>query len=293
MLQANLTRQFISSLKTQHGIICPDCKQEIAHVCFSIESPSLQQPTALYEHHPSSTSTSSHLSLPPHCASHGNQVTAQVLSVVPGNLPYNAPRPAQPPRSNPVISSTSTSHSAQSYSISVPPLPFASKTGISSFSLSSTLTSSKSVNTQCIPPSSCLGKRNVTDLDCESEIKRARWSESSQSCTTSVCPSPAKASEPLPLTTTSSRSTPAPITLEDRPSIEEMPENWCITYNENVPKAVDVRLACALHVEQNFRVRCLKFSKDGKYLAVGFDGNGATSIYDVHTGQKSWLVSFF
>jgi WD40 repeat protein len=35
---------------------------------------------------------------------------------------------------------------------------------------------------------------------------------------------------------------------------------------------------------------CLKFSKDGKYLAVGFWNNGTTNIYDVQTGEKTWLV---
>ena len=39
-------------------------------------------------------------------------------------------------------------------------------------------------------------------------------------------------------------------------------------------------------------VRCLKFSSDGNYLAVGLQLNGRTHIYDVRTGKEKWLVFF-
>ena len=54
-----------------------------------------------------------------------------------------------------------------------------------------------------------------------------------------------------------------------------------------------MRLARALHVKEGLRIFCLKFSKNGKYLTVGFAKNGVMTIYDVQTGQKSWLVLLF
>ena len=301
MHQAILSRQFISSLKSQRGIICPDCKQEIAHVCPShpsIASSSLQQPTTRYELHASSTLSNPAGSLQQR-PFQGNHVLAQAPSATQGNPPYNAPvsfNLTQSPQNNPVVSSTSISHSAQPYApISFSPLAVSSNSG----------TSSSFPNPQW-NLSSCLGKRGITGLDCESDSKKARWSgfQSYQRCSTSsTYPPTGEASETLPLTTISVRSglhphlvsKPLPITPEDRPSIRkrDIAENWSITYNQKVQKVVDVRPVRAFHVKRDFYVSCTKFSKDGKYLAVGFERNGITSVYDVQTGQKSWLVCRF
>ena len=51
---------------------------------------------------------------------------------------------------------------------------------------------------------------------------------------------------------------------------------------------MDVNVIPPLHVRSP--ISCLKFSKDGKYLAVGFYCNGTTNIYDVETGKKTWSV---
>jgi len=62
------------------------------------------------------------------------------------------------------------------------------------------------------------------------------------------------------------------------------------TYNVEIKRAIDVSLVRLLNTGTGFAVRCVNFSKDGKFLAVGFYDNGKTNIYDVQTGEKTWLV---
>ena len=40
-------------------------------------------------------------------------------------------------------------------------------------------------------------------------------------------------------------------------------------------------------------VRCLKFSSDGKYLAIGLQWNGKTHIYDMQTKKEKWSAHLF
>ncbi len=76
---------------------------------------------------------------------------------------------------------------------------------------------------------------------------------------------------------------------DDVTSEEESGAGWSITHNSEVKRALDVSLVRSWDVGPEFCIGCLKFSKDGKYLAVG-SYLGTTKIYDVQTGEKIWLV---
>jgi len=90
----------------------------------------------------------------------------------------------------------------------------------------------------------------------------------------------------------SSVSEVLPTTSEDGADISEQGSeaHWSVRYNSEVERAVDVSLLRSMDVGQA-AIDCLQFSKDGKYLAVACWGdNGMTNIYDVETGEKTWLV---
>lgn len=94
---------------------------------------------------------------------------------------------------------------------------------------------------------------------------------------------------PFPLLTrTSSVLQALPTTSRDR-GVTPKPADR-IVYNSEVERALDVSLIRSLDTGRRFFIRCVKFSKDGKYLAVGFYRSGATNVYDVQTGEKTWLV---
>jgi len=85
----------------------------------------------------------------------------------------------------------------------------------------------------------------------------------------------------------------APATTSEDGDISEQESeaDWSVTYSSGVKRALDVRMVYLdLGVEAGDL--CMKFDKDGKHLAVGFWG-GATNIYDVQTGEKTWLVCVF
>jgi len=155
-----------------------------------------------------------------------------------------------------------------------------------------------------------LGKRDLhrTNLECEPERKKTRQNLPEErrnpnqqdephlsqylDSTSSLC---------LPLFNETTRSVSEAIksssvpealsmTSEDNDDWEQESEvNWSIRYNSEVKRALDVSLVHSLQVGR-FDVHCLKFSKDGKYLAMGFRRDGKTNIYDVQTGEKTWLV---
>jgi WD40 repeat protein len=89
------------------------------------------------------------------------------------------------------------------------------------------------------------------------------------------------------------RAKPNPL---ERRSINEpnvaLPAGWSIIYtNSQVPLwALDVSWVRSLEMKPR-RTSCTTFSKDGKYLAVGFEESEVTKIYDVQTGGEFRLVS--
>jgi len=162
------------------------------------------------------------------------------------------------------------------------------------------------INSQynCSNHNSSLGKRDPhrTDLECKPERKRARQNLPEERAnenqqrelhlsqyldTSSLC---------LPSfnETTRSVSEVLPTTSEDGADISEQGSeaDWSIRYNSEVERAIDVKLLRSMDVGQaDSEITCLQFSKDGKYLAVACWGdNEITNIYDVETGEKTWLV---
>jgi len=75
-------------------------------------------------------------------------------------------------------------------------------------------------------------------------------------------------------------------------SIEEIQSNqpkWSVSHNPKIKQALHIDLAKTFDLAAE--VFCVKFSPDGKYLAVGLgEGNGRTCIYYVEDGSKIWLV---
>jgi WD40 repeat protein len=68
-------------------------------------------------------------------------------------------------------------------------------------------------------------------------------------------------------------------------TIEMSEGDWSISFNNEVGKKFDVQMAHVFFHGQI--IECVKFSRDGKYLAAAcWDGNAY--IYDVETGRLSW-----
>ena len=64
---------------------------------------------------------------------------------------------------------------------------------------------------------------------------------------------------------------------------------WSVSHNPNIKQSLQIDLVNTFNFAAS--VFCLKFSPDGKYLAVGLDRrSGKTYIYDVEKGVKIWLA---
>jgi ankyrin repeat protein len=64
--------------------------------------------------------------------------------------------------------------------------------------------------------------------------------------------------------------------------IKKVREDWWATFDQTVPRVLDVDLVHTLQHESV--VCCVRFSSDGKYVATGC--NHSAQIYDVATGEK-------
>lgn len=63
------------------------------------------------------------------------------------------------------------------------------------------------------------------------------------------------------------------------------PSCWSVEYNPETQATQSLRLTLANTFTLTDKVYCAKFSRDGKYLAVGLP-NGVTHIHDMLTGSK-------
>jgi hypothetical protein len=145
---------------------------------------------------------------------------------------------------------------------------------------------------------SWLGKRDpyCPDVDHTPERKRARQNLLEERGNTNQQTKHLPDSFPLLATTSSasevvmSSTVPEALspTSSDVTSDLESEAEWTIEYNTEIKKSVDVSLIHSVNV--GTRIGCLKFSKDGKNLAVGFYENGTTNIYAVQSGERTWLV---
>ena len=149
-----------------------------------------------------------------------------------------------------------------------------------------------------------------SDLECELKRKGARTEERrSTDWHSEFYPSRFPAPSNLRLPSYKDSFSPLPATSSTEGIMSFVPESpaatsedgdvtseqkseaeWSIRYDREVKRVLDVGLMHSLDMGPEFEILCVKFSKDGKYLAVGFQCNGMTNIYDVRTGEKTWLV---
>jgi len=77
-------------------------------------------------------------------------------------------------------------------------------------------------------------------------------------------------------------------TTSHPPTVGEIAE-WSVSYNPNIKQSLRIEVVKTFTFTAS--VVCVKFSPDGKYLAVGTGaGSGRTFIYDVEKGLKIWLA---
>jgi WD40 repeat protein len=90
----------------------------------------------------------------------------------------------------------------------------------------------------------------------------------------------------------SSPTTPIPMhspTIPNDNKIQFKQAEWSVSHNPNIKQSLQIDLVKTFNYTAS--VFCLKFSPDGKYLAVGLDRrSGKTYIYDVEKGVEIWLA---
>lgn len=91
----------------------------------------------------------------------------------------------------------------------------------------------------------------------------------------------------LPSITTSATSPDSP---DVAPQLASAQSDWSVDYNSEVNRCLSLHVARMFALPES--VFCTKFSRDGRYLAVGLEG-GETHIYDILTGSKRLVVSLW
>lgn len=92
---------------------------------------------------------------------------------------------------------------------------------------------------------------------------------------------------PRPSTSVSSSSRPIPITSCAAQSNPSLNKSDCpIEFNPGVGKILELNMVRSITAPRGSKH--VKFSKNGRFLAVSFYMNGSVSIYEVATGKRTW-----
>lgn len=95
-----------------------------------------------------------------------------------------------------------------------------------------------------------------------------------------------------PTQAASSTATPIPTqpTTLINDEIQSKQSLWGVSHNPNIKPSLQIDLVKTFNFTA--KVTCVKFSPNGKYLAVGTSvGSGKTFVYDMEKGLEIWLAS--
>ena len=97
---------------------------------------------------------------------------------------------------------------------------------------------------------------------------------------TILAPRQATTTTPIPLQPTTS--------INDN-KIQSRQTVWSVSHNPNIKPSLQIDLVKTFNFTA--KVTCVKFSPNGKYLAVGTSvGCGKTFVYDMEKGLEIWLA---
>jgi len=97
---------------------------------------------------------------------------------------------------------------------------------------------------------------------------------------------------PTDLLTFPLNTSPSELSNDNR----DLESPWSVTRSSNDRQALNITFERAF--SHNDRVNCVKFSKDGRYIAVGLSGgesnkwNGKVVVYSTETGIERWSVLY-